>query len=224
MDWILDHLQLILAIAGAIAYWLNARKKEQSGEPADYDGDDIPDTRPQAGGSFREQDETQLQDENTRRIQDEIRRKIAERQGGGSTWSEAAPLPIPSSRGTDANHLPTARPLSTAQPPLLRREYEPSPFDRDEARRASVEREAATVLDRQRALAAQIEMLNQRREDTARSARAMRDAGELATGAGSASSLMRKSDDGLLSDLRNASSLRKAIVLREVLGTPVGLR
>ena len=44
MDWILDNLQIVLAIAGAIAYWLNARNKEKAGEEADYDGDGIPDS------------------------------------------------------------------------------------------------------------------------------------------------------------------------------------
>ena len=230
MDWIKDNLQLILAIAGAIAYWLNARKKEQAGEPADYDGDGEPDTRPQSGRSLHEQDETSLHDENTRRIQDEIRRKIAERQGGGGlrpiAEAESLPPSLPVSRGGAPAQapVPVAR-QQPAPPPVVRRREVASPYAMDETRRATVEREAAAVLESQRALAEQLAVLNQRRAETGRTARAMRENVELATAAASAAGQARISDDAsLLSDLRNARSLRKAIVMREVLGTPVALR
>jgi len=228
MDWILDHLQVILAIAGAIAYWLNARKKEQSGEPADYDGDGEPDTRPQSGRSLHEQDETSLNDENTRRIQEEIRRKIAERQSGGGLrpTGEAVPLPpsLPTSRGGAPAQAPVARQQPTP-PPVVRRREVASPYAMDETRRATVERESAAVLENQRALAEQLAVLNQRRAETGRTARAMRENVELVTAAATAEGQARMSDDAsLLGDLRNAHSLRKAIVLREVLGTPVALR
>ena len=224
MDWIKDHLQLILALAGAIAYWLNARKKEQAGEPADYDGDGEPDTRPQSGRSLHEQDETSLHDENTRRIQEEIRRKIAERQSGGGlrpiAEAESIPPSVPVSRGGAPAQAPVARQQPTPPPVVRRREVE-SPYAMDETRRATVEREAAAVLESQRALAEQLAVLNQRRAETGRTARAMRENAELATAAGQA----RMSEDvSLLSDLRSAHSLRKAIVMREVLGTPVALR
>jgi hypothetical protein len=228
MDWILDNLQLILAIAGAIAYWLNARKKEQAGEPADYDGDGEPDTLPQSGRSLHEQDETQLHDENTRRIQEEIRRKIAERQGGGGLRPEGAEVPLPpalpASRGGAPAQAPVARQQPVPPPAVRRREVE-SPYAMDETRRATVEREAAAVLESQRVLAEQLAALNQRRAETGRTARAMREGVELATAAATASGRARMPEDAsLLSDLRNARSLRKAIVMREVLGTPVALR
>ncbi len=194
MDWILDHLQIIIAIAGAIAYWLNARKKEQAGEPADYDGDGKPDVHPQGGvRSMREHADTMDQAENIRRIQDEIRRKIAERQAG-------------------AGRMPP--PLSPTPP------HFPIPKVAEEARRAEVEREAAVVLERQQALAGQLAALQARRAEAGREAKAMwTQQPEPAQVTAS-----RDDDVGLLRELRNARSLRKAIVLREVLGTPVGLR
>jgi hypothetical protein len=74
-------------------------------------------------------------------------------------------------------------------------------------------------------LAEQLAALNHRRAEAKLSARAMREGVEWATAAASAAGQSRKSDDSsLMSDLRNARSLRKAIVLREVLGTPVSLR
>lgn len=212
MDWILDHLQIIIAIAGAIAYWLNTRKKDQAGEPADYDGDGKPDNLPWSGRSLREQDGTQLADENTRRVQEEIRRKIAERNAGaGRTappYESAPPLPTP----------PSA-PAATRR----RREEDESPYALEEAaRRAEAERETSASLERQRLLADQLAALARQRAEAGVTARAMREshaAADAATQAGA-----RGVDTNLLHDLRNAYSLRKAIVMREVLGTPAGLR
>ena len=201
MDWILDHLQLLIAIAGAIAYWLNARKKEKAGEPADYDGDGKPDTLPQDGRSLREQTEPAQHDDNTRRVQDEIRRLIAERN-----------------RGEGRPALPPV-PAQSSPPPLRRSEPELAPYAA-EARRAETEREAAVVLERQRGLADQFAALQARRAAAAREAKDV----WTATSEPVAAATARGGDVGLLRELRNARSLRKAIVLREVLGTPVGLR
>jgi type IV secretory pathway VirB10-like protein len=198
MEWILDHLQIVIAIAGVIAYWLNARNKDKAGEPADYDGDGRPDNVPGGGREMRKQDQSPEPDENTRRIQEEIRRKIAERQGAGRT--PPPPVPVP--------------------PPVpARREPELAPYAA-EARREEVEREAAVVLARQRGLAEQLEALQARKAEAGREAKSVwiqqaqplnsaKPAGE---------------DIGLPGELRSARSLRRAIVLREVLGTPVGLR
>lgn len=204
MDWILDNLQIIIAVAGAIAYWLNARKKEQAGEPADYDGDGKPDVNlPQAGRSMREHGDTMEEDENTRRIQEEIRRKIAERQGGGG-YQPPPYVPSPADVLTPAEIEARERRQAA------------------EARREEAEREAAEVLERQQALANQIAALQARRAEEAREAKAVW-ASEAQPARAAAIKGVRD-DVGLLGELRNARSLRKAIVLREVLGTPVGMR
>jgi hypothetical protein len=205
MDWILDHLQLIIAIAGAIAYWLNARNKEQAGEPADYDGDGKPDVHaPPAGRSMREHADTMEADEATRRIQEEIRRKIAERQGGGGYQPPPPYVPSPSDVLTPAE--------------LQARERRQAA----EARREEAEQEAAEVLKRQRGLEAQLAELKARREAEQREAKTVW-MPEAKPGRAAATAEARD-DLGLLGELRDARSLRKAIVLREVLGTPVGLR
>ena len=46
MNWVLDHLQIIIVVAGAIAYWINQRAREKAGQEADYDEDGIPENRP----------------------------------------------------------------------------------------------------------------------------------------------------------------------------------
>lgn len=201
MDWILDHLQIIIAIAGAIAYWLNARRKEKAGETADYDGDGNPDTLPQDGRSLREQTEPVQHDDNTKRVQDEIRRLIAERNR---------------SEGRPVAPAPAEQP---APPPLRRREPELAPYAA-EIRREEAERESAAVLERQRGLADQFAALQARRAEATRAAKAVWAAAPEPVAAATAGG----GDVGLLRELRNARSLRKAIMLREVLGAPVGLR
>jgi hypothetical protein len=82
MNWILDNLQLVLIVASAFAWWLTQRKKERE----DQDPGAPPPLEDPAAGY----DEA----ERTRRIQEEIRRKIAERhQPGPREPVEAPPLP-----------------------------------------------------------------------------------------------------------------------------------
>jgi hypothetical protein len=203
MDWIQDHLQLVIAAAAAIAYWLNARRKDKAGQAADYDGDGKPDNVPGGARAMREHEQAMEHAENTRRIQEEIRRKIAERQGGG----HAVPPPMP--------------PAMPPAPPVLRREQPERARQAMEERRAEAEREAAVVLERQRGLAAQLAALQARKAEAGREAKsvwASQQPEPVATPG------RVRDDAGLLAELRNARSLRRAIILREVLGTPVGLR
>lgn len=205
MDWILDHLQIIIAVAGAIAYWLNARSKQKAGEAADYDGDGQPDTLAGGGGGAMREGERELeQAEATRRIQEEIRRKIAERAGntGGGGHVE--------------QRLPTPPPM-----PVHRRESELA----REVRREETERDAAVVLERQRALMDQLAALKARKAAEGVETKAIWNVDtSAATPVRARAQAGAGEDVSLLAELRNARSLKKAIVLREVLGTPVGLR
>ncbi|MBC8040827.1 MAG: hypothetical protein H7Y06_09810, partial [Opitutaceae bacterium] len=205
----LDHLQIIIAVAGAIAYWLNARSKQKAGEAADYDGDGEPDTLAGGGGgAMREGEREMEQAEATRRIHEEIRRKIAERAGNNPGGGQAT--------------VPQLPPLPP-QIPVRRREPELAHAALREERREETERESAAVLERQRALMDQLAALKARKTAEGVEAKAVWD---LDNSAGTpARAHARVSEDvSLLAELRNARSLRKAIVLREVLGTPVGLR
>ena len=213
MDWITDHIQVIIAVAGAIAYWLNARRKDKAGEPADYDGDDQPDNhQPMYRGPVREQEEAMQQEENTRRIQEEIRRKIAERNAGGG---EVRPPSLP--------HHPQPRqvPVPPLPSPAWRRE-QAEMRNANEYRRIEAERETAEVLERQRVLAQQLAALNERRAEAGREAKAVWTTDQPASVA--KIDARHVGEVSLLHELRNVRSLRKAIVLREVLDTPVGLR
>jgi hypothetical protein len=210
MDWILDNLQIVIAIAGAIAYWLNARNKDKAGDAADYDGDGQPDNVPGGGRAMREHEQALEQEENNRRAQELIRCLRAERDRGQQ--------PQQSQPDEGSWRTPALEPVAPPPMPVrdLRREQA-------EARRAEMEREHGAVLERQRGLAEQLAALEARKAEAQRETASAWNV--------DASSPVRPSADvrvtgdvGLLAELRNARSLKKAIVMREVLGTPAGLR
>lgn len=201
MDWIFDHLQLIIAVAAAIAYWLNQRRQAQAD-----DGEES------ATGPMRRDFNADPEEaERTRRIQEEIRRKIAERAGGGPIQvPPPAPEPPPLFRTETSAPRPVAAPLPQRE---FTRQAEPAPVAQPSPFQAS----AAAILERQRQLEEQMREL-----EVARKA-AQRKATAVALQSGVQPAAVER-DGGLLADLRGARNLRRAIVLREVLGPPVGLR
>jgi hypothetical protein len=144
----------------------------------------------------------------TRRIQEEIRRKIAERAGGGPiTLPPPAPEPPPLFR----EQTLAPRPVAT-EPTLrdFRRESVPPPV--------MAPSNHAAVLERQQELAEQLRILEETRRTTQRKAALV----AAATAKDTVHPFGPRGD--LLADLRGARNLRRAMVLREVLGPPVGLR
>lgn len=201
MSWILDNLQVVIAVAAAFAYWLSQRKKE--GDPADQDGDGLPDDP--RGEVSLDRDET----ERTRRIQDEIRRKIAERAAGGPINVPAPALEPPPLFRENAT-----APRPVAPSPLPQRTFtrEAAPVAAQPARTLGYE----GTLQRQLDLAEQMRNLEQNRKSIKRRAAVIaKTAAEAAPSA---------AHTALLMDLRGAHNLRRAMVLREVLGPPVALR
>lgn len=204
MDWIFDNLQLIIVISGAIAYWLNQRKREREGQDADYDGDGIPEVR----GPQAPQADALEEEERTRRIQEEIRRKILERRSGGAPAAPAAPTPpsAPVPVDTYADEPPEWReegPRPVAAPAV------PPPMD-------------TAILERQRALQEQIAALEARR--VAVKARAESSAFPPAPTAAAADSRRSAGLPDLVAALRQPKTLRQAVILREVLDPPVAMR
>jgi hypothetical protein len=130
----------------------------------------------------------------TRRIQEEIRRKIAERRG-----TVLAPEPVPVE--------------STMEPPVV--------FAEERVERDYGASDAA-VLERQQQLADQMRALEHAR--AAEHRRATQVTTALRTESESERGQLVGSRGSLLAELRDPAGLRRAFVLREVLGTPVGLR
>lgn len=222
MDWVWDNLQLIIIIAGGIAMWLNQLRREKNGEPADYDGDGIPDNRVPPRAETREltpssrDGSNPAQDERVRQIQEEIRRKIAERR------SQAAPPPMPAP-------VPAPEPWHRAEPVFREEPMTPSPppMPAPTVREVVVHDDQA-ALERQRQMAGQLAELEARRQEARRAARVLR---ESKTAAPSHSEVWSTpasaavaGGQALAVELGDPRALRRAMVLREVLDPPVALR
>ncbi len=216
MKWIFENLQLILVIAGAIAYWLNQRAREKAGEDADYDGDGVPENRPArrelspANRDGTDPDE----EERARRIREEIRRKIAERRGQAAPAPEAPP-PLPRFDPFRPVFQEDAAPV----PPPLR------PSEPDAVREVVAAQEDVSALERQRRLAEQLEQLEAQRREARRQAARMQEERERGVSpAPAARALGGLGTRGVAAELRDPLALRRAFVLREVLSAPVALR
>ena len=151
-----------------------------------------------------------------REIQERIRKTIAERRGG------RAPLaPVPTRTGEPAT--PMLRPMQV--PPL-------EPFGGPSRRLVIESMRRATptveppvfdpaVLERQQQLAEQVRALEEARIVTERRAAQVVAQTENAAASSSVASARAA---GWLGDLRDPRALRRAFVMREVLGAPVALR
>lgn len=159
-------------------------------------------------------------------IQTDIRRKIMERRaGGGGTFTESmAPRLDPSS----------------APPPVLRRELTEMPAPSSKSMKRTFEEFDRRVkaepvpispliaerrnaeLERQEQIAEDLRNVEEARVTAQRRVRQATAAKELE--ARSLKSLRTASTGRLMTDLRDPESLKRAFVLRDVLGPPVGLR
>jgi len=201
----MDLIQILFVVAGVIAYWLNQRAREKAGEEPDYDGDGIPERRAQqreiAPTSRDGTDPAQA--ERLRRIQDDIRRKIAERRG------EIAPPPMPPEVVIFQEPEQVFR-APVAQPPLR-----PDAFAHEDS----------DSLERQRKLSEQMERLEAQRREARRLAETTFST-QRQTAA--AAALSPRAESGrrpsVTAELRDPRALRRALVLREVLNEPVALR
>jgi hypothetical protein len=206
MNWVLEHLQILIGAAAAIAYLLNRGR-------GSADEQQKPSRRSSQGGS----DE---QAERTRRVQEEIRRKIAERRGqvGGSnehpSGREVSPPVMPPPR------LPPIDPFGGPMRRVVRKieeaaaRLEERPEDPEAAVRTAELARQAKLAERLRELE-QARAAEERRTASILSARKPREV------------VTRKSTsaaEDLRNRLRDPDEFRRAVLLREVLGPPVALR
>jgi hypothetical protein len=216
MDWIKDHLQVILAIAGAIAYWLNQRNSTEAEKAAKQEADEGA-PRPTSAAEAEAADEARAA-----QVREEIRRTIAARRRGAEpamgdhaapVRREADPFPQPSELVRPPLPMPPARTSTPA--PLSRpeswRPTAPPPLTSSESLAAS--------LTRQEQLAEKLRELTEQRAIVERRAKT--------AAIGDAVETRRKHDNqpiNVAADLRDPRSLRRAMLMREVLGAPVSLR
>ncbi len=191
LQWLVDNAWTVVIIGGVLAQMLQAIMRKKGGEDA------APEEPPEKEYEFEDPELA----ERTRRIREEIQRKIARRQQGEA--SEPAP----------------AAEYAEPPPPVIRdvvvARSEPPPV------------RAAARIDSQR----QAEILEQQATWEARlsEARRMKDAAARRTEFEQATTDQRAVkraavQSAVLDDLRSPEALRRAFILREVLGPPVALR
>lgn len=199
LQWALDNLWTLLIIAGVVAQLLQSIRSRK-GPDADA---------PEADLAPKEYEfEDPELSERTRRIREEIQRKIAERQRGGQS--------APNLPDLEEEALP---PL--AEPPVRREPMsEPAPAPArfpGYATRLDAQR-SAEILEQQAALADRLRQVQDMK------ASAVRRAAHEARSVNVSAQARQVARGALLEDLHSPQALRRAFLLREVLGPPVGLR
>jgi hypothetical protein len=200
LQWVLDNLFTVLIIAGVLAQMIQAVKGRKGGD------DD-------AGPTVEPPKEVEFEDpelaERTRRIREDIRRKIAQRQSGGAPEAEPEPELAPEPSAYD-EPPPVVREVAVDRPA-------PPPPVMVASSRFDAQRQAE-VLEQQAAMMDQVRQLEEMK------AAAQRRAAFEASTVSPAAAARTKARGALIDDLRDPVALRRAFVLREVLGPPVGLR
>ena len=191
MDWVLQHLQLIIGAAGAVAWWLNQRRQAHEGKDVKS-----PTARPLEDPELIER---------TRRIREEIQRKIEQRLGSYPQ------IPKPVARVDPAAPPPIIREVARCQP-------EPPPLAVTKAAAARLDaQKTAEILEQQLALS---EQLRRATELKVAALRRLQFENQVSSG-DQAADIAR---DALAEDLRNPDAVRRAFILREIIGPPVAIR
>ena len=206
MSWILENLQIVIFIAVAVIWVLRslagARAEEGGGRASSAPGGPGSDS---------------AEAERTRQIQEEIRRRILARQRGETIPPPApvTPPPLPVSRYEDEEEEALDDPEYVGEGP-----NRPMPT-------AAAHRQAdsahATILEQQRVLAEQLHALRAARAgggSVVPASPIRLPARARAQIAAHGRSCRRE----LLRDLHEPTSLRRAILLKEILGPPLALQ
>lgn len=210
MRWIFENFGFFVFVFIAISMARAIRKAMQQKETHDATTDE---TEEQA---------------NLRRIREGIRRKIAERRSGGAPGEvppvmteTAAPVPPPLVRTLVPAPTPQLEPFggpAKREMAEFERRVQPKVFTPPPAPVVS----EAAALARQEELAEQMRMLEESRMLARR--RAAEIAAMQQAEKESESGALKTARGALLADLLDPKSVRRAFVLREVLGAPVALR
>lgn len=203
MDWIFDNIWVLIAIASVIARVLMKRKE---GDAAP--GDQVP---PAKEYEFEDPELA----ERTRKIREEIQRKIAERRG---QHTQPPDLPPVHTRPAQVERSREATPPPITLPEIFRDVMQPKPEPVIQPPRRMMTVNMAEEAERQAAL-----MEKLKEAELMKTAAQRRVAFEAST-ADKEPAALQKARAGVLGDLRDPQALRRAFVMREVLGPPVALR
>lgn len=195
IQWALDNLFTLLIIGGVLAQLFQAIRSKKN-----------PESAPEEAPPKEYESEDPALAERTRQIREEIRRKIAERQRGGESGGVPVPELVP-------------EPAADEEPPPLIREVRLEPVSPAAQAHPRLDAQrAAEILEQQAALADRLRQVDEMKASAVR--RAAFEASTVSPDAGQ----RQQRRGALLDDLHDPVALRRAFVLREVLGPPVGLR
>ena len=204
MDWILDNIWVLVAISAVIARLLMKRKEGDAAQ------------RGQPAPPRESETEDPALAERTRKIREEIQRKIAERRGQRAQPPVLQPLPprpVPAERDSED----TASPLTLRD--VVREVMHPQTEQELLASRQIKEIAVAAEARRQADVAAKLQ-----EAELVKTATRRRAALEATMAEKKESAAIPPARAAVLDDLRSPPALRRAFVLREVLGPPVALR
>lgn len=212
MKWITENIQVILAVAGAIAFWLNSQR--EAAEKAAQEREAAL-RRASQPAALAETDVAADDEMRNEQVRDKVRRMIAERRGEAvpPEWSAPPAMPEPEEERSFRSP-PIEEPPELALPPPL----SPPVWSQKAETADSLATETLEAsLVRQEQLAVELQSLNEQRVLAARRAAVVAEGEAVVARRDLVSNELRH-------DLRDPRSLRRAMVLREVLGPPVALR
>ena len=205
IDWVLGHLPLVIFAFIIIGQMVRAAKRVRQNHEEET---------PMRPDALEE-------DRRTREVQEQIRRRIAERRGGSEPAAEPPVMERRPAPAPETTQLPDVfdGPLGRMLQELQKR-AQPQPVPAPPPM-VAVARDSAE-LERQQQLADELKSLEDARAAAKR--RAAQIAAEQEAVSQREPALLGTSRGRLMADLSDPQSLRRAFVLREVLSAPVALR
>lgn len=194
MDWVFENIQIVIALAAALAYWLTNMKAAKEARQAEAEAE--------AAGRTEVDEDVFGPDFDFGQPQDELPRRMESRPPPLVELAPARPPQMPAIAQAAEAELARQRAMMERL-----RQFK----DNREVMAGPVPTKARTARTARTAKSARI----------ARVARTVRTIGSNAAAAAAASA---KGPLGLHGSLRNRTELRKAIVLHEILGPPKALR
>ena len=212
MKWITENIQVILAVAGAIAFWLNSQREAAEKAAQEREAALRRASQPSALAETDVAADDELRNE---QVREKVRRMIAERRGDEIPPELSMPPAMPELEEERSFRSPPleAPPELALPPPVLR----PVRSQQTAVAHALATETLEASLVRQEQLAVELQSLNEQRVLAARRAAVVAEGEAVVARRDLVSNELRH-------DLRDPRSLRRAMVLREVLGPPVALR
>jgi hypothetical protein len=205
MDWIFSHIWIIVALAGVLVRVFqaaSAKSRQSGGQPPE----------PPKEYEFKDAELA----ERTQKIREEIRRKIEERRSRPAPPVSAEPN-RPRISPVERSPQATPPPVVTSLPEIIREVMNPTvelppPIEPEPVAEVAAEMPPSFAEVERLQAEAHARVVGERRA-VVQAAIANRGSGLLAANRAA-----------LLQDLRDPAALRRAIILREVLGPPLALR